>query len=123
MRRPIGTAERQAKTVLTTHAALKHLYTAGFKGGRCLTADDVRAVKRTVAKRFWKDYSGVVKSLDEALVTLEARGNIVLPAAYKRVAAKWDTLSEVAGAISAHFEWVLASGKVWASLGGEKDGL
>ena len=84
---PIGTAERQSKPALTTRAALKHLYTAGFKGGRCLTADDVRVVERTVAKRFWKDYSGVVKSLDEALVTLEARGNIVLPAAYKRLAS------------------------------------
>ena len=136
MRCPNGIAERQVKPALTTRAALKYLYTAGFKSGRCPTADDVRVVKRTVAKRFWTGYFGVVKTLDEALVTLEARGNVVLPAAYKRVAVEWDTLSEVAGAIPAYFEWVLASGKfptsdaafrkyrkLWDSLGGDKDGL
>ena len=81
MRCPNGIAERQVKPALTTRAALKYLYTAGFKSGRCPTADDVGVVKRTVAKRFWTGYFGVVKTLDEALVTLEARGNIVLSAA------------------------------------------
>ena len=88
MRCHIGKDERQAKPAMTTCAALEHLYNPDFKGDRCFTADDAMVAKRTAAKRFWKGYSDVVKSLDEALVTLEARGNIVLPAAYKRVAVK-----------------------------------
>ena len=48
-----------------------------------------------IAKHFWPDYKEVAKAIDEALVTLESRGNIILPADYKRAFVKWDTLDEM----------------------------
>ena len=58
--------------------------------------NNVTEIKRgAVAKHFWPDYTGVVTAIDEALVKLESRGNITLPADYKRASVQWDTVEEV----------------------------
>ena len=69
--------------------------------------NNVTEIKRgAVAKHFWPDYTGVATAIDEALVKLESRGNITLPADYKRAFVQWDTLEEVRGGIIVHLNWV-----------------
>ena len=112
--------------------ALSCIYNAGYKGGMHLSTDNVVEIKRgVIAKHFWPNYKGVAKAIDEALVMLESRGNIILPADYKRAFVKWDTLDEVRGSIIVHLNWVLAHKqfptrklivdkyrKLWSTLGG-----
>ena len=106
---PAAVSERQEKPVLSTRMALSHIYNAGYKEGRHLSAENVTEIKRgTIAKHFWPDYSEVAKAIDEALVKLERRGNIHLPDDYKRARVGWDTLAEVRDNITVHLDWVLA---------------
>ena len=78
---PAVVSKSQAKPVLSTRLALSYIYNAGYKGGMHLSADNVTEIKRgVIAKHFWPDYKEVAKAIDEALVTLESRGNIILPA-------------------------------------------
>ena len=102
-------SKRQEKLVLSTRMALSHIYNAGYKGGRHLSADNVTEIKRgAIAIHFWPDYSEVAKAMDEALVKLERRGNIHLPDDYKRARVERETLAEVRDNITLHLDWVLA---------------
>jgi hypothetical protein len=134
---PAVVAKRQEKPVLSTRMALSYIYNAGYRGGRHLSMDNVAEIKRgAVAKHFWSDYTGVATAIDEALVKLESRGNITLPADYKRAFVQWDTLEEVRGGIIVHLNWVLAHKqfptrkltvakyrKLWLTLGGTQTDL
>ena len=106
---PAVVAKRQERPVLSTRMALAHVYNADYRGGRHLSMDNVAEIKRgAVAKHLWPDHTGVATAIDEALVNLESRGNITLPADYKRAFVQWNTLEEVRGGIIVHLNWVLA---------------